>query len=522
MRPNKKNLFIIYLLIFVCALSGSVLFNGCKRRTADDSIYKLTGDTIKDGEYLVNSKCKSCHELVQPGQLSKAVWINHTLPSMAKYLHISTYGGTQYFKNNPLDTAGLTLQNWQAIVSYYNKVAPEQLPSAKPPVPLMKDWAGFTLKKASKVGQTVYTTMAAYNPGDHKIYSSDGSTERLYEWDSNLKPHMVSDVPSPVVDVKFVKNADGTYQNIYSCIGRLLPMDFPNGKVINMPTPVNGAKPVQAVIASELARPVETVPGDFNKDGMTDYVICSQGFKTGSVYLMTQKADHSYVQSNISNKPGAVQAVTGDFNNDGWLDVMVLFGSGDEGLWMYLNDHKGGFTTKNLLRFPPVYGSSSFQLADIDNDGKPDLIYTAGYNYHDSRILKQYHGLYIFKNDGNWNFKQSYFYPINGCTKAIAADFNGDGKIDIATIAFFADMQDNPGEEFIYFEQDGSMSFKPHAVPVSKEGRWFSMDVSDINNDGKPDIILGNFSTGYTVQPKLTPFWDQTTPFIVLENHTKK
>ena len=33
------------------------------------------------------------------------------------------------------------------------------------------------------------------------------------------------------------------------------------------------------------------------------------------------------------------------------------------------------------------------------------------------------------------------------------------------------------------------MSFKPHAVPVSKLGRWMSMDVADMNGDGKPDII---------------------------------
>jgi hypothetical protein len=201
---------------------------------------------------------------------------------------------------------------------------------------------------------------------------------------------------------------------------------------------------------------------------------------------------------------------------------MVLFGSGDEGLWLFLNDQKGGFTGKDLLRFPPVYGSSSFQLADINHDGKPDLIYTAGYNYRDSRILKPYHGLYIFINQGNWQFKKTYFYPINGCTKAIAADFDGDGDLDIATIAFFADMKNNPSESFIYFEQDKAMNFKPHAIPVSNYGRWMSMDVADLNNDGKPDIVLGNYSTGFLFQPGLKPFWEKDLPLIVLENHTKK
>ncbi len=194
---------------------------------------------------------------------------------------------------------------------------------------------------------------------------------------------------------------------------------------------------------------------------------------------MTQKSDHSFTQSTVINKAGSVQAQVGDFNNDGWPDLMVLFGSGDEGLWLFLNDHKGGFTSRTLLRFPPVYGSTSFQLADMNHDGKLDLIYTSGYNFRDSRIMKPYHGLYIFTNQGDWNFKQSYFYPINGCTKAIATDFDRDGDIDIATIAFFADLKNKPGEGFIYFEQDKAMNFKPHAIPVSNYGRWMSIGYSD-------------------------------------------
>ena len=147
----------------------------------------------------------------------------------------------------------------------------------------------------------------------------------------------------------------------------------------------------------------------------------------------------------------------------------------------------------------------------MDHDGKPDLIYTCGYNFRDSLILIPYHGLYIFINIGNWNFKQLWIYPINGCTKAIAADFDGDGDLDIATSAFYADLQNDPAESFIYFEQVSPFNFKPHAIPVSKCGRWMSMDVGDYNNDGRPDIILGNYSKGFLFQLGLKPFWDSKT-----------
>lgn len=518
MRLTKTGLYTLYLLLFVFLISGSMLFNGCKSNTPS---FKPTGDTIADGEKLVKKYCTKCHELVPANSLVTDVWIHHTLPAMSRYLGLSTYG-SDYFKKNPADTSGISLTEMQAIVAYYKKLAPAVLEANKPLVPLVEDWAGFSLKKPQENRSTAFTTMVAVNPGTHKIYTSDVITENLYEWTSDLKGGVLAKLPSAAVNASFIQNTDGTSQGLFSCIGQLAPVDFPNGKIVKVDLSGKSKNVTPAVVSSELARPVQTLSADFNKDGLADWVICGQGYKTGGVYLLTQKADHSFIQTSIVDKAGAVQAVAGDFDNDGWQDVMVLFGSGDEGLWLFLNNHKGGFTSKNLLRFPPTNGSTSFQLADLNHDGKLDLIYTCGYNYYDSRILKPYHGLYIFTNEGDWKFKQSWFYPINGCTKAVAADFDGDGDLDIATIAFFADMKDKPAEEFIYFEQDKQLSFKPHAIPVNKYGRWMSMDVADVNSDGKPDIVLGNFGRGFMFQRGLTPFWNEKLPFIVLENHNKK
>ena len=518
MRLSKTSLYTIYLLLFVFLISGTILSNGCKNTTTTDT-FQPTGDTLADGKKLVQMYCTKCHLQVPVDALNKDVWKFHTLPAMAHYLKVSTYGAS-YFKK-PADTGGISLGNWQIIQDYYKKAAPAALTVPMAPTPLLNDWAGFTLRKPAESKHITYTSMIAVNQSTHKIYSSDLLTGKLYEWDKNLDSRSVAQLPSAGVDANFIKDDKGADLALITCIGEYMPMDFPNGKVVKVRLNEKAEITVPVTMASELSRPVQTLPGDFNKDGQTDWIICAQGKKAGAVYLLTQKADHTFAQSTIINKAGALQAKIGDFNNDGWPDLMVLFGSGDEGLWLFLNDQKGGFTSKNLLRFPPVYGSTSFQLVDMNHDGKPDLIYTCGYNFRDSRIFKPYHGLYIFTNQGNWNFKQSYFYPINGCTKAIAADFDGDGDIDIATTALFADLKSKPGEGFIYFEQDKAMSFKPHAVPISSYGRWMSMDTMS-NPNGRPDIVLGNYAIGMAIDPDLKPFWNTKLPLVILENHHKK
>ncbi|HEY8971497.1 MAG TPA: VCBS repeat-containing protein, partial [Puia sp.] len=181
----------------------------------------------------------------------------------------------------------------------------------------------------------------------------------------------------------------------------------------------------------------------------------------------------------------------------------------------------GVFDQQEVLRFPPVYGSSYFELADFNQDGIPDILYTCGDNADYSQVLKPYHGVYIFINDGKNHFTQRYFFPINGCYKAMARDFDGDGDLDIATISFFADYVNQPEEGFVYLENEESFQFQPYSLPAARWGRWITMNTGDLDGDGREDILLGNFSVGPTLW-KSTYNWKEGPLFLLLRNRSHK
>src|SRR5690606_23617896 len=115
----------------------------------------------------------------------------------------------------------------------------------------------------------------------------------------------------------------------------------------------------------------------------------------------------------------------------------VLYAQGLEGISVFLNKGKGKFKEEEILKFSPVYGSSWFELGDFNGDGLTDILYVNGDNADYSITLKNYHGIRIFENKGKNRFEQAWFFPLYGATKARAADFDGDGDLDIAAIAYY-------------------------------------------------------------------------------------
>ncbi len=264
--------------------------------------------------------------------------------------------------------------------------------------------------------------------------------------------------------------------------------------------------------------------GDLNNDGKEDIVACEYGDLTGKLVWYENKGNNRYLAKPLKNSPGAIGAIIKDYNKDGLNDIFVLMAQGDEGIFYYENQGNGEFRERRLLTFSPLNGSQYIELADFNNDGYEDILYVCGDNADKTPILKPYHGIYIFMNDGNLNFEQRFFYPLNGAYKAMPRDFDLDGDLDIAAISFFPDYADNAEESFVYLENKGNLHFEDYSFTEATKGRWIVMDAGDIDDDGDIDIVLGSFvyflAQGDTTG--LSKKWLEESPSVILLENTIK
>lgn len=411
---------------------------------------------------------------------------------MAKLLGIDYMYNLPYGKNTK---PSLPIEDWQKIVQYYLTEAPDSMPvQDRSPV---KDFTDLfvTREISTATGKFPASSYVKIDPGNHLIYQGNAFDSTVNIYNANLKEVSNRNIHGVLIDMNFSGSLKqpGDRSGILTNIGLMNPNDKKTGSADSFAITKNGSFSYLARLLDSLPRPVQTISYDLNKDGKQDYLVCGFGNVTGALYWVTKEKTGISENKILRGLPGAIKAYIDDYNHDGLPDIMVLMAQAQEGIFLFLNKGNGSFETKELLRFPPIYGSSYFELDDFNGDGFKDILYTCGDNAdYTGGILKNYHGVYIFLNDGKNNFTQKYFFPIHGCYKAIAKDFDKDGDLDIAAISYFPDLLNQPTESFVYLEQTSPWEFKASTVKGFDEGKWLTMDAADIDGDGDDDIVLGS------------------------------
>lgn len=507
-------------------LSVFIFLTSCNRLQKNASHKNIPNARILEGKRLAETYCQSCHLLPDPSWADSKTWQKGILPNMGPRFGIFNFKNVRYpsskydldAKDFYPDKRILTDDQWQRIIDYYTATSPDSIiEKQNRPYPIKKHLPQFSVIKSSFVYAVPSISFVKIDTSSSskRIIISDAIKKKIYFFDKQLQRTDSLQTRGSVADIELNKNG------WISCdIGLLKPNNGLYGQAERIIK--RGEKIIDdTVIFSKLARPVQILTADMNNDGRQDEIVCEFGFLRGRLSLMENEGNGKYKKIVLREYPGTIKAYVDDYNHDGLLDLWVLFAQGEEGIFLFTNQGNNQFKQEQVLRFPPIYGSSYFELVDFNNDGKTDILYTCGDNADYSTILKPYHGMYIFLNDGKNHFTQKYFYPLNGCYKAIARDFDGDGDLDIATISYFADYKNQPEEGFVYFEQNKPFDFIPYSTPEIQEGRWLTMDAGDFDNDGKTDLILGNFSAapGYI---KSSTDWKKGPLFLILKNNGKQ
>ena len=486
---------------YVCLASLILTFSSC--------------DQLKSPEQLAQRHCSTCHAFVPPNVLDKKSWEDGVLPEMAFRMGLDV-SKLSSLREDDLDIILKTLppqalvtdEEWKLISEYYIRNAPDTLAVSSPPAP-----SALTQFSASavrlKIQSNTMLTMVKYNE-DIKKYFLGTRRGKLYQLTATLSLEDSFDLGSPPSAIQF----ESPDEALLSGMGIMDPSEQEAGSIIRLSLSDGEFR----TVVDSLKRPVDFEVEDLNNDGEEDLLVSAFGNFTGELVAFERTGDQ-YRPDVIHSFPGTRKTIVHDLNDDGLQDILALVTQGDEHIALFTNRGNFRFSYRVLLKFPPVNGSSYFDLCDMNADGHPDILYTNGDNADYSTILKPYHGVRIFLNDERNDFHESSFYPMHGASMARAADFDEDGDLDIAVISFFPDFRNHPDHSFIYLENvEGK--FMPYTTPLASAARWITMELADIDHDGDKDIVLAALNFPDRVPETLVKRWrENPVSLLVLRNN---
>jgi len=264
-------------------------------------------------------------------------------------------------------------------------------------------------------------------------------------------------------------------------VGLNLVIPFPSGSILS-----NRIASFQHVSA--------LYPDDINRDGYVDYVAAS---KYGNLiaWYETPWGTGGYTQHTIDSafsRPIWVQ--TGDLDQDGDADVVAA--SDTKGLFWWENkDGKGTSWTRHLITQQEFYLAPSLHLVDLDNDG--DLDMTAG----TKQQLVWWENLGSPDKTAGWvrHLVETNTYAYSQGYALFPTDIDGDGQVDIVACDLMASLNGQPTR--LGWWENGTeppaaddLTFWSTSVGTLT-GAW-GVDLADFNGDGRLDVAAAGYGSG--------------------------
>jgi hypothetical protein len=489
-----------------------------------------------DGATLASQFCQTCHLLVPPSMLPKRIWRDTIIPRMGARLGMHNAGYDYLSKVNTggserersiIGDAGvfpsaavLSNAQWEALTDYLISNAPDDLlpPDNLPPINPNLDTLRARTWPLSRANPM--TVALRIDEPSQQLLVGDMTRQSVSVLDANGR--LVQELQLGRVPVNLRRANDSLW---ITTIGSVGPSDEPSGALL-VAERLQGRYRMfpESLVLGGLRRPTYASFADLNGDGREDVVMSEFGQYLGQLaWYEGTGTDEGYRRHVLLAEAGSMTSEVRDLDGDGLPDVAAILGQNREGVHVFFNRGAGNFDYSYAVPVPPVYGSSHFSFYDFNSDGYLDILATSGDNGDYEAILKPYHGVRIYLNDTANRYTEAYFFPQNGAYKALAADFDADGDLDIVSISMFADYANRPEEGFVYLENRGALAFEASTVPEVGSGRWLTMDIGDLDGDSDVDVVLGSFVAMLTPVPdQYAQRWSESTlPVLYLENQLR-
>lgn len=250
--------------------------------------------------------------------------------------------------------------------------------------------------------------------------------------------------------------------------------DIPKGTVYTLSG--NGDGSFKKAINNKAHRdPTSIVTADFNRDGNLDLI--TTNFASSDISVLLGNGDGTFKPA-VGHFIGSMTyttniLATADFNGDGNPDLAIV---NNGAIGISLGNGDGTFQSQVMYGA----GESSVAVADINHDGKLDLVATGT-------------GVEVLLGNGDGTFQPPITSPAGNGVLATLADFNGDGLLDVVTVTFYPYPSRPIAVQF--GNSDGTFQ-----APVYYNSGYepISATAADFNGDEAPDLAIGSLS-GITI-----------------------
>jgi hypothetical protein len=262
---------------------------------------------------------------------------------------------------------------------------------------------------------------------------------------------------------------------------------------------------------------------DVNGDGKLDLIVATGSNAAGLVGVLFGNGDGTF-QTEATYSSGGLSPLAlavADLNGDGKPDVVVSNQWADDtdsnsNVSVLLNDGTGKFPTA-MSNLTGGFYPDSIAIADVNRDGKPDLVVANSSVGSDGGLGNV--GVLLGKGDGTFQPVAAYDSGAYGAAAVAVADVNGDGKLDIVVANCSGSSSDCTGSagDVGVLLGNGSGLFQTAVTYTSGSNYPFAVAVADVNGDGRPDIVAANCSSANCGQGAgyAGVLINQSTPWLV-------